>query len=392
MKKMLGNIPAVVWILALGHVVTDLAPGALFVALPFWKAKFALSYAEVSAIVLVQNLTASISQPVFGYLSDRRRMAWLMPLGCLLTGVFMAASLLVPEYGLVLACTAASGLANAAFHPEAAKTVHRISGADNKGSCISVFSVGGYGGVALGSLFLGVLLFQDSGHVWMYSLPSFAVSGVLLLVAARLPSGGVGKADTLTALRSAVSWPLAALLGTILTRATVSSGLSTFVPLYYTAQNGGNELYVSSLLTVYLSAGVAGTLLGGTLSDRFGSKRVMLCSVLPVAGLLYFLLSATGIWIFVLLSLVSMLLSSTATSSLLFTQKMMPRNIGMASGLTLGFSIGLGTMGVMGLGRLADIWGLASVFQILMALPLIGFLLTLYVREPEKQRRCVLDH
>lgn len=379
------EIPKAVWILAVAHCVADLAPGALYVALPFLKAKFALSYAQVSLIVLMQNVASSISQPLFGYLSDQRYRPWLMTFGCLTTGLFMVGSLFAPYYYLVLVCTAFCGLGNAAFHPEAAKTVNHLSGSA-KGKSISVFSVGGYFGLAAGSLLLGSLLMGgESLRLWLYALPSLLAGTMLFFATKNWPAPVVKAKSSFGTLKAYVNWPLMALLGMILTRATVSSSIGTFVPLYYLSHLGGSELAVSSLLTTYLAAGVVGTLVGGMLSDRYGSRKVMLYSILPIAVLLYAFLSANGISVFVILALASVLLSATATSSLVFTQRMMPKNIGMASGLTLGFSIGVGTMGVGLLGRVADAWGLTTVFDVLVLLPILGFILTLFIQEPRGQ-------
>jgi len=376
------NVPKTIWLIALGHLVADLSPGALYVALPFLKAKFALSYAEVSAIVLTQNIASSVSQPLFGYLSDQKHRPWLMPIGCMTTGIFMAISLLVPSYYLVMVCTAISGLGNSAFHPEAAKTVNFIGGRE-KGKAISLFSLGGYAGVALGSMLLAVLLLGgQSFRVLIYTLPSLLIGSALFYEMNKIPHSEVKGTGSLGTLKECVNWPLLALLGMILTRATVTSGISTFVPLYYVSHLGGSQIYASSLLTVYLAAGAVGTMFGGILSDKYGSKQVMLCSILPIALLMYWFLSAKGMLVFFILAFVSILLSATATSSLLLTQKMMPKNIGMASGFTLGFSVGLGTMGVLCLGWIADHWGITFVFDMLAFLPIIGFILTLFIREP----------
>ncbi|MDU4961997.1 MAG: MFS transporter [Sporomusaceae bacterium] len=384
MFNLFSNVPKTVWLIAFGHMVADLSPGALYVALPFLKAKFALSYAQVSAVVLMQNVASSISQPVFGYLSDRKHCPWIMPAGCMITGIFMAASLLAPSYYLVMVCTAISGLGNSAFHPEAAKTVNFIGGQE-KGKCVSLFSLGGYAGVALGSMLLAVLLLEgQSPQILLYTLPSLVIGAALFYETNKITSPGIKAAGGLGTLKECVNWPLLALLGMILTRATVTAGISTFVPLYYVSYLGGSAVYASSLLTVYLAAGAIGTMVGGILSDRYGSKLVMLYSILPIALLMYWFLSASGIWIFVILFLAGILLSATATSSLLLTQKMMPKNVGMASGFTLGFSVGLGTMGVLGLGRVADYWGMPFVFDILVLLPVIGFILTVFIKEPDR--------
>lgn len=218
----------------------------------------------------------------------------------------------------------------------------------------------------------------------MFALPNIVIGALLLAMKQfnHLPQrkeSGSGKAKVAVSM----NLPLLALLGMVLTRATVNSGISTFVPLYYTSFLYNSSTYAASLLTVYLAAGAIGTLLGGPLSDRYGSKKVMLYSILPVAPLLYLFKALDGIGAFILLALVSILLAATFTSSLVMAQKMMPGNIAMASGLTLGFSIGLGAMGVLALGHVADALGLSWVFNLLSILPIVGFILTLFVREPD---------
>ena len=54
--------------LALGHLVTDMQAGALPIVLPQLKELFSLSYSQLAAIVLLQNIMSSVIQPAFGYL------------------------------------------------------------------------------------------------------------------------------------------------------------------------------------------------------------------------------------------------------------------------------------------------------------------------------------
>lgn len=374
------NYPKLILLVAIAHAVTDLSQGALFVALPFFKAKFALSYAEVSFMMLMQNLTSSVTQPIFGYFSDRKHRPWLMGVGCMGSGLAMVAALLAPGYWWSVCFIAISGLGIAAFHPEGAKNVNRLSGSA-RGTGVSYFVVGGNAGFALGSLWLTLLFTGGEGaNLGLYLLPSLLLGLILYKLAPQLPQIAL-KVQTENKFNITFNGPLLALLGMVLTRATIAAGIGTFIPLYYVSYLQGNELYASTLLTVFLAAGAAGTLVGGRLSDRFGCKRVMLWSILPVSALIFVFHLSSGLWIFVALALASALLSATFASSLVLAQLMMPSSVAMASGLTIGLSVGLGGMGVLALGKIADIWSLPVVFNILAVLPILGFLLTLFVKD-----------
>jgi len=315
-----------------------------------------------------------------------------MPAGCILSGAGMLASLWSPSYGLLLAFTFLSGLGVAAFHPEGAKAANRLSG-EAKGKGVSLFVVGGTAGMAVGSLFLAVLLADGPGpRLFWYIVPSLAIGIPLFRLAAVMPRQEAGNTAPAKWYKELLSGSLLVLLAVIFIRAMTSSGLSTFLPLYYVSYLKGDRVFSGTLLTTYLAAGAIGTLIGGTLSDRYGSRRVMLWSIAPVSLIIYlFRLSTADALVFLLMDAASILLSAAHTSSLVLAQRMMPGNVGMASGLTLGFSFGVGAMGVLALGRAADVWTLPVVFDILALLPLVGLFLTLFVRDMEKKAGTVFS-
>ena len=73
--------------LSLGHLVTDIYQGALPATLPFLKEKLALSYTMTGFILMMANFTSSILQPLFGFYSDKKAKAILLPIGLLCAGV-----------------------------------------------------------------------------------------------------------------------------------------------------------------------------------------------------------------------------------------------------------------------------------------------------------------
>ena len=76
-------------LLALGHFMIDVTQGSLPAVLPFVKQMHALTYAQVATIVLVANLTSSLIQPLFGYLSDQIARRWILPVSVFVAGAGM---------------------------------------------------------------------------------------------------------------------------------------------------------------------------------------------------------------------------------------------------------------------------------------------------------------
>lgn len=176
-------------LLSWGHLVTDMAQGALPALLPVLKQAFVLSYAQTSLLVLVSNVASSVIQPLFGYVADRRPARWLMPAGCLVAGIGLALTGRLPWFALLLAAVAISSLGVAAYHPEGSREANLASGT-RKGSGMAVFSVGGNLGFGLGSLFMAWLLTMGGPQATVYFLlPGLLTAGLLTFYWSRVGSG-----------------------------------------------------------------------------------------------------------------------------------------------------------------------------------------------------------
>jgi FSR family fosmidomycin resistance protein-like MFS transporter len=128
-------------ILSAGHAVTDVNQGALPALLPFFKEALNLSYTMAGVILLFGNLTSSVIQPAFGYLSDKRPIGWLLPLAPFIACLGLSLTGLIPNYALLLICVIVSGIGIASFHPEGFKTAYFFTG-EKKATGMSIFSVG----------------------------------------------------------------------------------------------------------------------------------------------------------------------------------------------------------------------------------------------------------
>ncbi|HMM19222.1 MAG TPA: MFS transporter [Selenomonadales bacterium] len=365
-------------LIALSHMLTDLSQGALPILLPFLKNAFSLTYSQVGFIVLTQNFTSSVIQPIFGYITDRLSLPWLIPAGLLLSGLGMAATGFASSYHGLLLIVVVTGLGIAAFHPQGAKGVHVISEVRIRGQSMAIFSLSGNLGQACGSVFMMALLTLPGSitNTLYFGIPAVLLSLLvwlnlpLLLPPAPLHQPGGKKAAVKTPIPFAM---IGILLVYIFLRTSISAGLTTFIPLYYADYLGGSHAYASYLLSAYLLSGVAGTYVGGVLGDKYGRKTVILGSMLLTLPLLILLKYAAGFWALPLVVAIGFVYIASFSSTIVLAQEMMPGYEALGASLTTGFSIGLGGVAVTLLGFVADHFGVPSVFTVISVIPVAAF-------------------
>jgi FSR family fosmidomycin resistance protein-like MFS transporter len=372
--------------LALGHMVIDINQGSFPVILPFLKDALNLSYAATGLIVLAANITSSLIQPLFGYLADKTARRWLLPLSVLLSAVGLGFLGLAPSYGAVLALVVITGFGVAAYHPEGYRTATAVAG-DRKATGVSIFSTGGNIGIALGPPLLTVLLttYGLAGSLGML-VPGLLVAALLTAVLPRLsaPAPTVARDRASAAGARTLVGAMGLLILVVAIRSWTQLGFTTFMPFYWKDVLHGDPRLVGSLLAVFLGAGAIGTLAAGPVADRVGVRRYVVSVFLLATPLaVSFLFVTGGPLVFVLLALLGFVLVSTFTVSVVLGQAYLPRNPGMASGLIVGFAIGAGGVGASALGWVADHWGLTAALGISAVMPLAGFLVALFLPDPQ---------
>ena len=374
--------PQPLLLLSLSHMVTDLSQGALPILLPSLKTFLDLSYTQIGVIVLVQNVTSSIIQPLFGVITDKTSLPWLLPISVFLSGLGMAITGFMPTYGTVLLSVIIGGLGVAGFHPQASKSVHFVSSESLRGRSMGFFSVGGNLGMAFGAAFMMLLTTLPGGlhNTFWFVVPSSVTALMLWRYLNKVSPQSFHRSGKSAATTKSIRMaPLLVLLTFIFFRSTLHAGLSTYIPIYYVNYLNGSTVYAGYLLALFLFGGVFGTYIGAMLSDKFGRKTIITFSMAIVLPMVAAIPYTSGVTTMVLLVFTGFSLIASFATTLVLAQEMMPGYEGMASGLTIGLTIGLGGVGVTALGYIADIAGIPAVFQVLPLLPVLGGLLALFL-------------
>ncbi|HEV2712300.1 MAG TPA: MFS transporter [Gaiellaceae bacterium] len=372
--------------LSAGHFATDFSNGALPALMPFLVHRFGLSYTEVGALMLVSALASSLIQPFFGVWSDRRGAAWLLPAGVVLAGGGMALTAASPSYWACLVFVTTSGAGTAAYHPEGSKFAAYVSGA-RRASGMSLFSIGGNLGVALGALSMAPLLLLLGRYGGLLiAVPSVVVAVMLAASVGYLGRFAPERAGTRALAGEDRPGALTLLLGVIALRSAGWFGLLTFVPLWAVSL-GHSEAYGNNLLSLMLFAGGLGTLGAGPLADRIGRRPVLIATLVATPPLVIVFVAVGGAVSAAALALVGVCVVSTFGLTGVMSQEYLPSRIGLASGISIGFSIGLGGVASLALGTVADTVDLRTAMYACAAVPALAIPLGLLLPSPRARRR-----
>lgn len=371
-------------LLGLGHMVIDINGGAIPALLPFLKSALSLSYTSSGVIILMSNITSSLIQPLFGYFADKAARRWILPIAVFLSALGIALTGLTHSYAIVLALVVISGLGIASYHPEGYRTATQVAGG-RKATGVSIFSAGGNLGIALGPPIITVLVtsFGLTGTLGLF-VPGLIVATFLTVSLPKLsPAVATHGPGQRASSAKTNLWGMTILIIVVALRSWTQTGFSTFVPFYYLDVMKGDPRMVGPLLAIFLGSGTLGTLIAGPVADRIGVRRYAVGVFLLATPLAVGYLFTRGILSYLLLGALGFVLMSTFTIMVVLAQAYMPHNLGMASGLIVGFATGAGGIGVTVLGRVADSWGLLAALTVSALMPLLAFAVSLFLPEPE---------
>jgi FSR family fosmidomycin resistance protein-like MFS transporter len=368
-------------LLSAGHACVDVYQGAVASLVPFFVAERSYSYAAASGVVLAASLLSSVAQPVFGALTDRRAVPWLLPVATLLGGLGVALSGLFGSYPLTLACLAVSGLGVAAYHPESAR-VARLAGRGSH-SAMGWFSLGGNLGFALAPLLVAAVVGTGGLRLSPLLVVPAVAGGVLCLPALRAlgnTAGDGGKGGAAVGeddLRSFVK-----LSSAVVCRSVAFVGLSTFIALHAREQTGGGTAAGTAALFVLYLGGAVGTVVGSRLAERRHRVAVVRGGYLLTVGALAGVVFVPGPALYLFVALTSMGLYVPFSLQVTLAQDYLPRRVGTAGGVTLGLTVSVGGLAGPAIGALADATSLRTALAPLILMPALSWLLFRTLPEP----------
>jgi len=366
--------------LSLCHLLNDLLQALLPAIYPMLKDDFQLSFAQIGLITLTSQVTSSLLQPIVGFYTDRNPQPFSLAIGMMFTLAGLLALAFAQHFALILAAAAVAGIGSSIFHPESSR-IARLASGGRHGFAQSLFQTGGNVGTSCGPLLAALMVLPRgrSSLAW-FSVVAFVALALLWRIGQwyahlrreraktavpRVPPGPIDARA-----RKALAVLLALVFSKYIYLASLSSYFMFFLIDRFHISVGSAQLH----LFAFLGAVGAGTFIGGPIGDRFGRKYVIWGSILGVLPFTLALPYVNLFWTGVLSVIIGLILASAFSAILVFAQELVPGRVGLVAGLFFGFAFGIGGLGAAALGRLADAYGIATVYHVCAFLPALGLL------------------
>jgi FSR family fosmidomycin resistance protein-like MFS transporter len=386
---------AVLVALSVSHLLNDTMQSLLQAVYPILKTTYSLDFTQIGLITFTFQATASLLQPVVGFVTDRRPRPFSLATGMIFTFVGLLMLSTAHNFSMILTAAAMVGMGSSIFHPEASRLARLASGGRH-GFAQSLFQVGGNAGSALGPLLAAFVVVP-------WGQKSLALCSVLALVGMSvLFVVGRWYANHLTALKAnprpraeapqvqiskaRVTASILILLILIFSKYFYLASLSSYYTFYLIERFGTSVEMAQIYLFVFLGSVAAGTIAGGPVGDRIGFKAVIWVSILGVLPFTLVLPYVNLFWTVVLTVPIGVVLASAFSAIIVYAQELLPSRVGTVAGLFFGFAFGMGGLGAAVLGVLADRTSIEFVYKVCAFLPLAG-LLTAFLPNMDRRRR-----
>ena len=374
------------------HLLNDMMQAVLPAIYPTLKSEFHLSFAQIGLITVAFQVTASILQPLVGFVADMKPMPFSLPIAMVSTLVGLLLVSVAPTYAVVLFAGALVGLGSSVFHPESSRVARMASGGRH-GLAQSLFQVGGNAGSALGPLSAAVVI-ATYGQPGVAFYAALALLAIFILYKVGVWYKDHGLARIKHGARAVAATPLPAgkvvasiliLLLLIFSKYFYLVSISNYLTFYLIAKFGVSVPVAQLHLFLFLGAVAVGTFFGGPLGDRFGRKYVIWFSILGMLPFTMLLPYANLFWTGVLSMIIGVIMASAFPAIVVYAQELLPGKVGLISGLFFGFSFGMSGIGAGALGMLADATSIDYVYKVCAFLPMIG-LLTVFLPNVKSKR------
>lgn len=365
---------------AFGHFIVDVLNASRPVLLTY----LGLTETQIALISTIYIWASALTQPFFGWISDRVGPRWLAAGGVLWMTVFYSGAVFIPgTWGLLCLITAALG--SSSFHPVGtvqATLQGRNHMAGRETTAASLFFMAGQLGHFIGPVITGLILAR-LGLPALVILPFVTIPIGLSLayqLRANVPHPKPTHGDGKIRLQAGVGFII--LLAIVATLQSWSqANMINFVPKYL-KDLGLSAVTYGNIAGLFMGGSAIGNLIGGHLGDKYAKRKVAAIALLFAA---FPILTMSQIgwspWLYLLIPLAGAATGSVHSIMVVLAQRIISGGMALASGLILGFIFSSGALGMLLTGPLAENYGFPTVLMMTTGLVLLASPLAWMLKE-----------
>lgn len=365
------------------HMINDIMQSMISAIYPMLKTDYQLDFWQIGILTLAFQCTASLLQPVIGIITDKKPYPYSLPfgMGSTFIGLFLLAS--AHSYTMLVVASCLIGIGSAVFHPESSR-VARLASGGRYGFAQATFQVGGNFGQSIGPLLAAFIIVPNGqGSVAWFSLGT--ILGIIILSwvarwykAHMLANKGRKKvlnAHNLSKRTVAVALTILALL--TFSKNAYMASIGSYYTFFVMERFEVTVQQSQIMLFIFLGAVALGTVIGGPIGDKFGSKVVIWFSILGVLPFTLAMPYANLPVTIALSGIIGFIMASSFPAIVVMAQELVPGRVGMIAGIFFGIAFGIGGIAAAVLGVFADHYGISFVYTICSFLPALGLLTVL---------------
>jgi MFS family permease len=365
---------------ALSHLMVDVFNSARPVLLTY----LGLSETNIAIISTIYIWTSALTQPFFGWMSDRVGPRWLAAGGVLWMTIFFTGAVFTTGTG-GLVCLIIAALGSSSFHPVAtvqATLQGRSHLAGRETTAAGLFFTAGQLGHFLGPILTGLILARLGLH-WLVILSIVSIPiGFSLAYQLRHnhPHPKPKHDDGKIRLQAGIGFIV--LLGAVaILQSWAQSNMIAFVPKYIKDLGQSAQTY-GGIAGLFMGGSALGNVIGGHLGDKF-TKRKVAATVLFLAAFPILVISQIGWspWLYVLIPFAGACTGAVHSIMVVLAQRAITGGMALAMGLILGFIFSAGALGLLITGPLAEHYGFPTVLVMTTGLVLLASPLAWGLRE-----------
>lgn len=375
------TIFSILFAISFAHLLNDLIQAIIPSVYPILKEKYNLSFSQIGLITFAFQFSASILQPFVGYYTDKHPKPFSQVYGMLFSLAGIVSLSFADRFEWIVVSVMLIGTGSAIFHPESARISNLASGG-KRGLAQSIFQVGGNFGTALGPLLVALIVVpHGQEYILWFVIAAFVALVIISKIAFWYRDHLIYRTHQNTLFfdlhdlsKLRVKWSISILLVVIFSKFFYSASLSTYYTFFLMDKFHLSIRQAQFHMFIYLIAYAIGTILGGPLGDKFGRKYIIWFSVFGATPFALLLPYVNLFWTDVLMVVIGVIISSAFPAIIVYAQELIPKKLGMVSGLFYGFAFGMGALGSALLGILADHTSIQYVYNICSYLPIIGII------------------